>query len=383
MVDESSSESAVSNSSSLRDEPRSSSGAAPPVLNIGTDDDDNPPMPPRRQHKYTTADLQPERPWKRYCLICLAFLVMIAIMVLLSIFLQKLFDPPEDSDWSDDETSNTEGSGELTGESKLLPKGSDYLNDVCSKDRLDMANREACVQACAPSIDCCNPYATDNSTCFEQEVASCVTYSICHALDGFKEPPHKNLDRICSLDEVQASPVPCETACQSMQCCISDVDSCLSTSFQACLDYSSCQNLKLAEGSSNQYIAAAPSTLSEHCRDRSPQCIRDCKDGAACSDEQSAFFRDNFVACLTYASCNLHDDASTTRIKIAPIYSRVTEAPEDLKRVCLESYVTTTGPHECQQACATAECCFAEGSANCFGDDPLGCLSYQMCSVLQ
>ena len=58
---------------------------------LESDNEPEEQLPPRRQHKYTTRDLQPDRPWKRWCLICLAFLVVIAMMVLLSIFFQKLF----------------------------------------------------------------------------------------------------------------------------------------------------------------------------------------------------------------------------------------------------------------------------------------------------
>jgi hypothetical protein len=253
---------------------------------------------------------------------------------------------------------------------------------ICFPKR-ESSSPEQCADACVPALTCCNPFAAGgNSTCFEEQVAGCVPYAVCHVLDGFKEAPHNELNRICSKDEVGINTQACEFACQSMKCCYSDIDSCVATSFQACLDYAPCQNLKTVGDADSKYMTAAPATLEEDCRDGKSTCLRDCKEGTACSDPSSAFYRDNFVACLTYAPCNNHEDASTTRIKVAPIYSRVSETPENLNKVCLESNVKTAGPAECQQACAPSACCFADGSANCFGEDPLGCMAYRKCSVL-
>ena len=126
-------------------------------------------LPPRRQHKYTTADLQPERPWKRYFLTCLACLVIIVIMVLLSLFLQRLFDPPEDEDWNDDNNNannNTitddDQAGAVSGIASLLPKNSDFLDDVCAEAKLSTPEgKQACEDACAPAVDCCDPYSNN------------------------------------------------------------------------------------------------------------------------------------------------------------------------------------------------------------------------------
>jgi hypothetical protein len=60
--------------------------AAPPSYKGG---------PPQRQHKYSTKDMKPERPWKRWCLTLLGCLICIAIMIALTILMQHLFDPPE------------------------------------------------------------------------------------------------------------------------------------------------------------------------------------------------------------------------------------------------------------------------------------------------
>ena len=350
------------------------------------DDDDSAesPLPPRRQHKYTTANLQPERPWMRYFLSCLACLVMIAIMVLISLFLQKLFDPEEEPDWSDDAVNITDDdqAGAVSGASMKLPKDSAYIENVCAEDKLEGATRAACEAACAPALDCCNPYSgTKNSTCFEEEVAGCVAYSQCHTLEGTNDPAYRQLDRLCSIASLEFSRADCEQACETLSCCHTDTDSCVALYFQACLDYSPCQNLRITADKPDTYIPVAPPALEQECRDGDGECGRTCRDATCCSDTTSDCYRDNFVACLTYATCNQYPD-STTRITVAPMYTRVEPAADNLRNVCLESYVASSGTAECEAACAPGECCFAFGVDSCFGDDPLGCLEYRGCSIL-
>lgn len=354
--------------------------AGPPQARPHNDDDGA--APARRQHKYTTRDLQPERPWMRYFLTALACLVMIVIMVLLSIFLQKMFDPPEDEDWNDDTVNITDDdqAGALSGESMMLPRNSEFLDNVCAEDKLSGETRATCEQVCAPAMDCCSPYA-GNSTCFEDQVAGCVTYSQCHALEGTNDPAHNDLDRVCSMDAIEVNREECELACTTLSCCYTDVDSCVAINFQACLDYSPCQNLRSTVDNPDDYIPAAGPTLDDQCRDGDNLCGRGCREATCCSDPNSDCFRDNFVSCLTYSTCNQFPD-STAKIKVAPIHSRVEAAPANLRDVCLESYVASNGRTECQTACASADCCFAAGSNNCFGDDPLGCMEYRGCRIL-
>ena len=356
-------------------------------------DDNDEELPQRRQHKYTTANLQPERPWKRWFLICLAFLVVIAIMILLSIFLKKLFDPPEEEDWSDDKASALNDDlagvpGEVSGTPPLLPKDVAFLDDVCAEDKLngDAESRAACEDACAPAKDCCNPFSSGNSTCFEQQVAGCVVYSQCHALDGFSDPAWNDLHRLCSPAGIETNRQDCVNACQSMECCYKDTDSCIAEKFQACLDYAPCQNLRLPEGQAaieeSSIIATAPAGLDDECRDQDAMCARDCREATCCSDPNSACYRDNFVACLTYATCNQHVD-STTQVTIAPINAVIPKAPATLNDMCLSSKVNTTGTDQCREMCTVAQCCWEDGANGCFGNDPLGCLQYRMCANVQ
>jgi hypothetical protein len=360
---------------------------APVTANPRTEEE----PPRRRQHKYTTANLQPERPWLRYFLICLSFLLILVIMILISIFLQKLFDPDEESDWSDDNVvsnvTDDDQAGALGGASAnlLLPKDSKYLETVCAEDKLEGDSRAACEQVCAPAVDCCNPYSSsNNSTCFEQQTAGCVTYSQCHALEGTNDPAWNDLDRVCSQEGLDFNPTECEMACTALSCCYTDVDNCVGIHFQACLDYSPCQNLrsKLETLNGGAYIPVAESELEEQCRNGDPSCGQGCDEATCCADPNSDCYRDNFIACLTYATCNQFED-TLTKIRVAPIHSRVSAAPANIRDICLESYVATNGRAECEAACAPSECCFAEGVASCFGADPLACMQYRGCSVLR
>lgn len=340
--------------------------------------DDEPGKLPTREHKYSTADMKPENRWKKICCTILTCLVCIAIMVLITILMQKLFDPPEDEDWTDDEYNTTDddlyAAGELSGVALTLPKTMDYIEDVCSETRLGSDDKMACEEACKPAADCCNPFANGNSTCFEAEPSGCFAYSKCHSLDGFLDAAHNDLDRICDKASLEINRADCELACSAVECCYTQEESCVGSQFQACMDYAACQNLK--EGS----IDVAPTDLDERCDQDSPSCERDCKEALCCSDPNSDCYRDNFVACLSYTACNGH---SATKITVAPIYSRVDPSPLILDDVCSIKGFADYGVTKCLEACAPVQCCWEKGAGSCFGDDPLGCMEYQRCTILQ
>ncbi len=361
----------------------------------GRTEDGSRAPPQQRQHKYTTANLRPERPWKRWCLICLAFLVVIAIMVLISIFLQRLFDPPEDEDWSDDQAAMHGDDlagvvGELSGEAALFPKRVGFLDNVCAVDKIGEAgSREACEDACAPASGCCDPFADGNSTCFIAQTAGCLVYSQCHALEGAIDPAWDTLHRVCNKASIEIDRQDCENACAAMRCCYKGTDNCVAQNFQACLDYAPCQNLRLPEGdeateedASSSIIYVAPADLDDNCKDKENMCLRDCREALCCGDPNSACYRDNFLSCLTHAACNQFEEASP-RIKVAPMNSVVPRAPGNLIDVCLESFRNTNGNDACQEACSDSACCFDGGATGCFGNDPLGCMEYRMCSIFR
>ncbi|CAB9523165.1 expressed unknown protein (Partial), partial [Seminavis robusta] len=231
--------------------------------------------PPQREHKYSTADMKPENPWKRICCTILTCLVCIAIMILISLLMQKLFDPPEDEDWSDDAVNATDDdivgvAGALTGAAATLPKNMAFIEDVCSEARIGEDDTAACEAACTPAKDCCNPYSGGgNSTCFEGEQTGCFAYSKCHSLTGFFDAAHNDLDRVCSKASLEINREECEQACSSLSCCYQESESCVAKHFEACLDYAACQNLK------EDSIGVAPMDLDETCERSSPVCKRE------------------------------------------------------------------------------------------------------------
>lgn len=303
-------------------------------------------------------------------------------MIAISIVLKKVFDPDEEEDW-DDSSDNVNSTDDLVdeGDNSLLPARASYLDQVCAEDKLSSdETRVACVDACEPAVDCCNPHESGNSTCFEEYLAGCVTYSQCHALEGANDPAYDDIERVCAMNAIEVDRTECEFACSSVECCYNDTNSCLGSNFQACLDYAPCQNLRRVPGVDDNYIDVAPFTLEGNCRDGESMCDRECREALCCSNPNSSCYRENFIACLSYAWCTGN---SETNIKVAPIYSRVIKAPENLENVCLSAYVDTNGPEECQEACADATCCFLDGADGCFGADPLGCLEYRSCSIVQ
>jgi hypothetical protein len=264
--------------------------------------------------------------------------------------------------------------GALTGVAATLPKNMEFIEDVCSETRVGRDDSAACEDACAPAKDCCHPFGNGNSTCFETEPAGCFAYAKCHSLNGFFDPAHNDLDRVCSKAALEVDPNECLNACSALSCCYLPEESCLAKHFDSCLDYAACQNLKVDS------IDVAPMDLDTRCEKESPTCKRDCKQALACSDPTSRTYRDDFVACLSYSACNGKSD---TTIKVAPIYSRVDPAPPLLEQSCSTKGIAEFGVNKCLDACAPAKCCWEDGAGGCFGDDPLGCLEYQRCTILQ
>ena len=265
------------------------------------------------------------------------------------------------------------------GDTPYIPaftKFSVYLEEVCSDESYLEDAFSKCKETCEPSEECCDPYASGNSTCWTNEQAGCISYSKCHVLDGALDPAHNDLDRFCSIAFLEINRDMCEFACRNVACCFED-KSCLSSHFQACLDYAPCQNLR--EESMLKSIDVAPTDLDERCASSSPTCVRDCKEALCCSDVHSDCFRYNLIACLSYSACNTVSD-SDTRINIAPIYSRVPPPHAQLAQLCEEYYISMNGSMECQEACTSSRCCRASGAAGCFGDDPLGCIAYEACT---
>jgi len=335
----------------------------------------------RRKHKHSTADQKPTIKWKKICKILLYVLLMVAVMIALSLLMNHLFNPDEEDGFNNSTTASGEPiEGGLIEVENLSPftKNLEFFEAICTAERLGSSEREYCENACTPSDDCCNPFEAGNSTCFIDFTAGCFTYAKCHALTGYVDPAHKDLDRVCDTSAVEINREECENECAAVRCCYTDEDSCIFTNFLACMDYAPCQNLRQEDG----ILLVAPTDLDERCDKETPTCRKDCRDAECCfsdSDTDSCL-QDNFISCLSYSTCvenNIYDS-----MEIAPIYSKVDPAPLDISTVCSFSHTNETGPELCQAACKDWRCCVLEDDDSCFMDDPLGCIEYLHCSIL-
>jgi hypothetical protein len=60
----------------------------------------------------------------------------------------------------------------------------------------------------------------------------------------------------------------------------------------------------------------------------------------------------------------------------------VPTADEDIDKVCTTRNVEEGDVTACENACSPGDCCAEGASDNCFTEDPLGCLPYDVCKVL-
>lgn len=89
------------------------------------------------------------------------------------------------------------------------------------------------------------------------------------------------------------------------------------------------------------------------------------------------------MACLTYAPCN--NVSEVTNIYVPEIYSRVPMPPAELVYACddEQQVLEEDALGSCLEYCEQASCCYElSPEANCFSEDPLGCLLWhQHCQV--
>jgi hypothetical protein len=81
------------------------------------------------------------------------------------------------------------------------------------------------------------------------------------------------------------------------------------------------------------------------------------------------------ISCLTYTPCGS---------LLIPVANTVVDRPDEsfVETCSIESVLTENGYKDCQDKCAEATCCTAEGDENCFQVDPVGCLQHLQCGLL-
>jgi len=367
-------------------------------------DDYNDPVPEKepqpRQFKYSTANMNEDSKWKKYCLIFLTFLLMILFMVALSMLMQHFFF----SDTSDNKPQTIER--DMNG---TFPKEKMEVNQACSRATLESDEGERCTEVCDPQFFvCCDPFkefdvnatetdamreniteAKNLTNCtLDQELVGCMNYAKCQAIGTHNgkqvEPAPAILSVVCSKAHLEKDPVSCQELCKPVRCCYSaGNDRCIADDFDICLDYAPCQNLR-----HGLTLEIAPEDLDSKCLQQQPECNQACKKAECCNDPESTCLQSNFVACLTYAPCT---GVTRTTIQIPPIYTKLEKPSDELQSACgayhdLMAMPAAVRPatHSCQELCVAAACCYANNPTdNCFFEDPLGCMAYdQQCQVL-
>jgi hypothetical protein len=208
------------------------------------------------------------------------------------------------------------------------------------------------------------------------------------SIGGQIEPAPVNLPETCSLERLEKDDDSCKTLCRKLDCCYAPYpDNCLAENFDLCVDYAPCQNLRIyQEGiTAEQILPTAPRELDYECAWGQPACAEICDMASCCTNPGAeSCFSFNFMSCLTYLPCTANPDTET-KIIIPPPFSHVEKPPHDFIDACnaLDEEVLKPANMSCAEYCEAASCCSAEGEANCFHMDPLGCVAWMaQCQVL-
>lgn len=388
--------------------------------------DADPEQPARRQFKYSTAQQHESSRCRKYCMIFLLFMLFFLICIGLSMLFNWLFF---DSGPTDNAPSFAERNA-----SETFPNDKLFLDQVCSIGTFDADEGSRCREACEPQFfTCCDPFGefndivisdgsnSTNSTLdtgpesidgsffetnvtdpnaendpnfytddavllnctFDQEVRGCMSYSKCQALGGLIDPAPGTLPILCAADALVKDPDSCAAACRRARCCWAEPgDNCLARNFDICMDYAPCQNLRSTE---DFIVETAPDDLDRACLWELPECFETCEKAKCCGDPESTCFRNNFMACLTYAPCT-NVTGTPVNITVTPMYSNVAEPPVELKSACNADNepILQEVDKTCNEYCEESACCRdTDQSKNCFHLDPLGCIQWEhQCQML-
>ncbi len=384
------------------------------------------PLPeeqPRRQFKYSTANMREDSKMKKWCCIFMTFVLMLGFMIALSMIMQHYFFS---------ETSDNAPAAPVIDENATFNEEKATINAACARGTYNEDDGQRCQQYCLPQFfECCDPFGeydamknitrnvTENAdnggwganrtmdltNCsLDKELRGCVSYSRCQAVGEYElhqksengnertvsiEPAPATLSVLCSFENLDKDPVSCESLCEDVACCYSKgPDNCMAESFDICLDYAPCQNLRPERP---LILETAPDDLDVQCLWQQPSCTQACRKAECCGNPSSACLQLDFISCLTYAACT---NVTTTNIQLAPQYSQLPKVTEEVVSACGEHNALSelyskeqmqqhASFKSCTDLCEPARCCWTNGEANCFFEDPLGCLAWeQECQTL-
>ena len=268
-----------------------------------------------------------------------------------------------------------------------VPSDLDWIDSVCSHDLT------SCRQACEPA-KCCAGMG-DHQGDDEYRVLPTIPTFVWRIENVM---PCGTTTMPCTFQRHRPICTPfvpssehksaCQEACQPAECCWN------LTNDEKCLEFSAANHLLACFGlcplsshyEKHRHPRPRPHPSILQTRMNCCKCVlimqqtcqEECQKGSCCWQEDGCFPTD-LVSCLTFAPC-LEFPSPLPRL-----YARVDPPPTNLQKVChVDSILTNDGFQECFAECQIASCCraAARGPYNCFDQDPLGCLQYESCQLL-
>jgi hypothetical protein len=269
------------------------------------------------------------------------------------------------------------------------------LSQLCSRDRVQQADKRGLCEAECAKAACC---ALDCDT--GANVATCQAYeNICEILlitevvpsdEGLAMPPD-NLSQVCALDQLMSLPgyQTCETMCQVASCChlpMSDPTSCNVPYHTECLAYHSVcgvlEHVSAPEQSTAKELDLPSEEIAVWCALENLQtlegyetCRKACEPASCCTATQES----SHVNCFQeYAyECDAYAEPCGALLRVVP------HPPDNLPALCgVDQLQTVAGYETCEDICARATCCHEGMQLSC-ATDPL-CMEYQgPCSILE
>lgn len=340
---------------------------------VGSDNYTQSEVDDEPRFKYSTAGLADNSPRNtKFCIAAMCVLCII-LAIGLSVMLAKLGNSSDEDDAASSvQPTSAPGANVSSAGVGLFTSTLETVNIACSSPG------DPCAETCS-DFGCCDPMLNDKVGCFFGNREGCLTYARCHVSTSGIDPPSDTLDVVCAKSRVANDPSACEAACQGVKCCWEDESSCKDNAFYACVDYAICQNLRGLElevhHPADSLRVLCDSSLAGGVTQKN-ECDVACAPAACCWDSSSEnCLRDNFFTCLKYEPCG--------QLDFPEAFTEVPDPGVDTSLVCSSTYRAMNGASECEAACNLATCCHADPGESCFVRDPLGCIKYDGCRLLE
>jgi hypothetical protein len=340
-----------------------------PVDKYNLTDDEEIDDEPR--FKYSTAELPDHSSRNTRCCIMAMCVLCIIVAIAVSFVMVKI---PQKKD--------EERAAEAPSPTAPPPTANGLGMFTSTKETVDVecsnSGSQQCDETCK-DFDCCDPSLNEQASCFFGNREGCLKYSRCHvSTPGTLDAPSPNINSICSKSEIAIDPGPCEDACLSVKCCWEETSSCKDDNFYSCVDYAICQNLRGTELEVPQPIDG----LDDVCADyvvgsltQNEACDVACASASCCWEQTTGnCLQSNFFTCLLHEPCG--------HLVFPEAFSYVPEPIDDTSLVCSKAYRDENGSSKCEASCNQALCCHAPPGESCFMQDPLGCIKYDACKLL-